>query len=173
MVGNLLEFGFVFDHAQFGTRVPPNVVEEQNVAVWRYRLFKRWFNHQYILSMEDKGLNPFYVFNRSLIDFGVALCSYANRWQKSHVLSIPSKNMTKLILGHIHKDWQDLLGSFEKALNEDPSACHWFSWRGGRFYILPRDERQVWGELFDWEANPIYTNIDQEENNSSDGDQDV
>ena len=155
-------------------RLPPKIVEERNVAVWRYRLFKRWFHRQYILSLQDKGLNPYYLFNKTLIDFATALCHYANRWEKNNVLDISAKNITKLILNHMRKEWQDLLGAFEKSLAQDPSTCCWFGWRGGKFYILPRDDQQVWYEALDWDANPVYTMMDdEEEDGSSNGEEDA
>jgi hypothetical protein len=65
----------------------------------------------------------------------------------------------KIVLNHFRKEWQDLLGSFERLLNEDPSQCHWFTWTGPAFNVLPRPDSQVWTELEDWPEDPVYMDM--------------
>jgi hypothetical protein len=157
MVGSMLEFAMVFSHKFLGPKPPPEVVEEMNVAMWRYRIFRAWFTKQYILEVGGQGLNPSYVFNKCLIQFGGALCSYMKRWEAKVALGISARQVKKIVLNHFRKEWQDLLSSFEQLLKEDPSKCHWFTWQGPPFRILPRDETQVWTEMEDWAEDPIYT----------------
>jgi hypothetical protein len=76
MVGNTLEFAFALNRHYTAKQTPPDVAEEQHVAMYRYRLFQSWYNRNYILNVEGQYLSPSYVFNRSLITFGAALCSY-------------------------------------------------------------------------------------------------
>ena len=157
MVGNMLEFALAFGHKFLGAK--PDVVEEMNVAMRRYRIFQSWFTQQHILEVGGQGLNASYVFNRSLIQFGGALCSYMKRWETKVALGISARQVKTIVLNHFRKEWQDLLGAFERLLNEDPSKCQWFSWNGPNFHILPRDKTQVWTEVEDWSEDPVYTDI--------------
>jgi hypothetical protein len=159
MVGNMLEFASAFSFKYFGSKPPADVIEERNVAMWRYRLFQGWFNRRYILDIGGAGLNPCYLFNRSLLQFGAAICCYMRRWEKKVFLGITAKQVTGIVLDHIRNEWQDLLVAFEKTLKDDSTKSNWFTWKGPTFRIFRRDESQVWTEMLDWPEDPVYTAI--------------
>jgi hypothetical protein len=157
----MLLFVNIFDRN--GKRVSREITEERNVAIWRYKLFQSWFSRHYILQVGEYGLNPCYLFHKSLIQFGASICSYAKRWQSvRHVkIGISASEVVALVLAHIRLEWQDLLGAFEHLLKEDESKCQWFSWTGPSFKILQRDELQAWTELVDIAEDPVYrTRVD-------------
>jgi hypothetical protein len=161
MVGNTLEFGQAFDRNIPGQKAPQPIVEERNVAMWRYRLFQSWFNRRYILIIGSQGVNPCYLFNRSLIGFAAAACLYVKRWENNAHLGVSPK-VVEIIVSHIRSEWQDLLRPFQK-LCQDQQRAHTFSWTGPDFRILPRDESQVWKELQDWPTDPVYGDIIEED----------
>ena len=163
MVGNMLEFATALGLKHSGKKSHPEVLEERNAAMWQYRIFQSWFNHRYVLEIGDQGVNPCYLFNRSLIQFGAALCFYMKRWEEKAPLTITTKQVTAAVLDHIRKEWQDLLHAFEQLLNDDPSKCHWFIWNGPKFHIFPCDESQVWTELQDLLNDPVYVQTSGEE----------
>jgi hypothetical protein len=162
MVGNLLEFSTVFDHYHHvGIKIAPEWVEERNVARWRYRLFQSWFNRRFILDMKDVGVNPCYLFNKSLIGFADALCSYLKRWERKVKLGISVKGIISMVTTHIGTEWQDLLSGFEKLRSQDPSKGRSLTWDGPNFLVLARDDSQVWKELQDFPDDPVYGDSDE------------
>ena len=168
MVGNMLEFATALGLKSHGRKPPPEVLEEQNVAMWRYRIFQSWFIDRYILEIGGQGVNPSYLFYKLLIQFGTALCSYMKRWEKKAPLTITAQQVIAAVLDHLRKDWQDLLDAFQKLLHDDPSAGHWFSWNGPDFHVFCRDNTQVWTELEDLPDDPIYEQVSDEEQEDSD-----
>jgi len=155
MVGNILEFSDALDTDCFGKNVPDDIMEERSAARSRYRQFQCWFIRWYILDIEGEAVNPCYVFQLSLIDFGVALCSYGERWK----MEVPSKQLRRAVLSFFRTNFQDLLGALEERLGKDIAHCHWLSWTGPHFGIYRRDDRQAWKESEDWAINPIYWEI--------------
>jgi len=178
MVGNMLELAPALSFKHFGKHVPEEVLEEQNIAMWRYRLFQSWFIRRYILVIADQSVNPCYLFNKSLIQFCAGLCSYMKRWEKQVKLGVTPKQVTAIVVDHFRNEWQDLLGSFEKILHEDPSNSGWFTWNGPHFSIFPCDESQVWTEPQDWQQDPVYNepsddDEEEEENDMSIDEEDL
>jgi hypothetical protein len=162
-VGSLLEFSTVFDHHYLGKKAFQEATEERNVAIWRYRLFQSWFNREFVLDINGENVNPCYIFNICLVQFGVALHSYAKRWKGSPHLSSASKELADIILAHIRSELPDLLGTFERSLEDNPSECHWFVWRGPGFQVIPRAELKGLAETNDWREDPVYGNPSGEE----------
>src|ERR1700722_9081646 len=127
--------------------------------MWCYQLFRSWFNWHYILKIRGKGLNPSYIFNRSIIRFGTAICSYMKRWEKKVSIGLTLKQVMVIILDHICHKWQDLLGAFEQLLRVDASEVHWFLWNGPQFHILSQPQGQAWTELQDLPEDPVYEDL--------------
>jgi hypothetical protein len=169
MVGNMLEFGHAFDRNIPGKKAPPAIVEERNVAMWRYRIFQSWFNKHYILDISGQGVNPCYIFSQSLISFAAAMCAYVKRWEMKTNLGV-SPMVVTLVYSHIRSEWQDLLLPFER-LCRNKGRAHKFVWPHD-FRILRRDESQVWTELLDCLEDPIYTNtlMPEDDLSNTDGD---
>ena len=155
MVRNLLHFAHVFD--QDRGKVTQEILEERNTAVWRYGMFQSWFCRRYILQVGEHGLNPSYVYGKSLIQFGSSICSYTKRWEGGKVkIGLTSKQIASLVLDHIRLEQPDLLQTFDHLLKQDPSNCQWFAWIGPDFKIFSRDGQQLWTELVDLPEDPIY-----------------
>jgi hypothetical protein len=153
MVGNLLEFSSIF----LKGKPSKEEVEEQRVAMWRYRLFQGWFGREFIIQIQGQSpLSPGYLFSKLLIQFGAAICSYAKRWQKQLGAGMASK-VTGAVIAHIRNDWQDLRPAFDKLLKKDSSECHWFDWRGPEFQVLSRGQLQKVN--YDLPDDPIYKAI--------------
>jgi hypothetical protein len=152
-VGNILEFSAVFEPAS--RRGLKEVVEERNLAMWRYRLFQRWFNSRYIIEIDGENVNPSYIFHRSLVDFGVALYFYAKRWESHAEIGLTPVKLRELIVNHIRMDWQYLSTIFLDLLSQDLSNSHSLRWRGPNFTIVPRPQHGV-DEMREWSGHPIY-----------------
>jgi hypothetical protein len=134
MVGNLLEFSKAFAGKSTGNAE----VEEQDVARFRYRRFMGWFADHHILVFDSHLVNPWYVFYRSLIEFGSSLCVYKSVWPELNTDGgFTEGPLRRCISEHIRDQWAILLPRFSQLLK---SPTRLFKWTGPSFKIWRRDE---------------------------------
>ena len=132
MLGNMLEFSKVFA----GKSRAASEAEEQDVARFRYRRFMAWFADHHLVVLESQMVNPWYLFYRSLIEFGSSLCEYKSVWPESNPGGLSASLLERYVTEHISDQWPSLLPRFQQ-LRESPTRL--FAWSGPAFTIYHRD----------------------------------
>jgi hypothetical protein len=132
MLGNLLEFSKAFA----GKSKANSESEEQDVARFRYRRFMAWFADHHLIATDSLLVNPFYIFYRSLIEFGSSLSAYKSVWSESNPRGQSAALFQRHILEHVENQWPRLVPRFQQLLD---SPTRLFTWSGPTFTIWRRD----------------------------------
>lgn len=140
MLGNVIELADVFalNSSTHHEKSDPTIFEEEATARWRYRQFLAWIAAKHVVVMNGTIVSPWYLFQRSLIEFASSLCAYKEACpNKISEYSFTPETLRKTTIDCIKADWPMLLPRFLQRL-ESPTG--FFTWTGPRFEIWPRDK---------------------------------
>jgi hypothetical protein len=170
MVGNVIELADILNRRHYTKDATAIEQEEENVIRWRYRLFAKWFIMNYTTYVGDKLVNPGYIFKRSLVQFMAAISSYV----KSSPNSTGIKGVTPLLvqskISHfIRRCYNELFREYARILGKTASD---FSWIGPDITVSKRDkDRPLSSDPMDLDSDPVYHEVWEDEEKSSDDDE--
>jgi hypothetical protein len=167
MVGNVLEFSDALSRPYYAGKVSKEVVEEENVARWRYRQLIKWFSSRYVLVFDGKFVNPWYLVHMSLAQFSATLIAYMETWEMkaAEAKGCTPKRFRLAVFNHLRRQWLELVPKFDQLSKGKASQS--LAWDGPKFEVLHREEMpqdQISSELRDLESFKVFVgDVDEEE----------
>jgi hypothetical protein len=161
MLGHIIELAEVFalnsvthnDHKK-----NPTIVEEEQIARWRYRRFIGWIARTHVAVVNNSIVNIWYIFHRSMIEFASSLCAYKQACpDKTTEYPFTLEMLQKKISDHLKSDWPQLVPRFLQLL-DSPTGL--FTWTGPAFKIWRRDKLPphfLVLELDDLKESPVFS----------------
>jgi hypothetical protein len=163
MVGNVLEFAEALSRPHFAGKERKDILEEQNVAKWRYRQLLKWIAQTFVLDFDGCHVNPTYLAMLSMVRFGAALCAYMARWKgRTSIKGCTLVKFRLTVQTHLRRHWPELMPKFNELEKDPPSS---FAWYGPDFQILKRENlpNMVDPEMAQHQSDPIFTFDDDED----------
>jgi hypothetical protein len=158
MVGTVLELSRALSRIYYGRAVDFLLIEEENVARWRYRQLITWFVQTYWITVGGTIVSPWYVVQRFLIEFASSLCAYKTIWDRSDThQGLSADQLLETIKRHLESDWPTLLPRFRQLL---VSPTNQFRWTGPQLEIFRRDQLRpgtLLPEVMDIQTYPVHT----------------
>lgn len=130
--------------------LPDADIEECTMARWRYRQFQTWFQSRYVLVVRGRCYEPMAAFNRSLIEFMVAVC-----WHKYKFEGVvpQHKNLSQVYVAHVFgrflcNEYPELFQRWKKLAKAHKTRV--FYWSGPKFEVKLRRDGEVLEVLDDF-----------------------
>jgi hypothetical protein len=154
LVGNVLEFADALSRPYYAGNVAKDVLEEENVARWRYRQLIRWFSKNFVLLFNNSYVNPWYLVRMSITQFAATLCAYMETWKMKGIETkgCTPKKFRLAVFNHLRRQWVGLIPKFDELSDDKPSPT--FAWNGPEFQVIRRNtlpEEVLSSELLDLE----------------------
>jgi hypothetical protein len=158
LVGNIIEFADALSRPYYAGKVPKDVLEEENVARWRYRQLIRWIANNFVLVFENSYVNPWYLVHMSIAQFAATLCAYMETWKMkgNEAKGCTPKKFRLAVFNHLRRQWLGLIPKFDELSNDQASPT--FAWNGPEFQVLRRNKLPqgvVFTELADLESYKV------------------
>jgi hypothetical protein len=160
MLGNIIELAeaFALNSVTHVSKDNLTIVEEEQIARWRYRRFIGWIARTHVAVVNNTIVDIWYLFHRSLIEFASSLCAYKQACpDKTTEFPFTLEMLRKTISDHLKSDWPLLLPRFTQLL-ESPTGL--FTWTGPAFKIWRRDRLPphfLILELDDLSESPVFS----------------
>jgi hypothetical protein len=140
MLGNIIELveAFALSSSVRYEDERPDIVEEEDVARWRYRQFFAWVAANHVAVMKGSIVSPWYLFQRSILEFASSLCAYKTACpKKQHEYPYTPEMLREKTTDYFKSQWPMLVPRFRQLL-QSPTGL--FTWTGPRFKIWRRDK---------------------------------